>query len=50
VLMDNRDINEKVDYLWLEGGEMISARDGGSSVFVAAAECIVLAEVKSSNQ
>lgn len=49
VLMDNRTINDKVDFLWLEGGEMMSARDPGNSVFVSAAECVVAIEAVSSN-
>lgn len=44
-LSENRTLNAAVTTLWLEGGDMVSARDANSNVFVAAAETVVVAVV-----
>lgn len=50
VLMANRTIGGLVEMSWLEGGSLVSARDdSGSSVFVAAAETVLVAEAIASN-
>lgn len=49
VLMSNRTIGDKVTTSWLEGGEMFSARHPQSSMFTAAAEVILVAEVSAIN-
>lgn len=49
VLMKDRTIGGKVTASWLEGGQMISARDGGSNAYVAAAEIALVAEVSAIN-
>ncbi len=45
VLMENRTFNDAVSTSWLEGGDMISARDANSQVFVAGAETVLVAQV-----
>ena len=50
VLMKDRTIGGKANMLWLEGGEMYSARDdGGSGVFMAAAETVLVIDVSAIN-
>lgn len=47
VLMNNRTIGGKVAASWLEGGAFVSARAaGGSMVYVAAAETVLMSEVQ----
>jgi len=44
-LMKNRTLNNKVSHMWIEGGEMPSARLPGSKGHVAGGEIVVVAEV-----
>lgn len=48
VLMANRSLNSKVNYSWLEGGEIQSARVPDTSGYVAGGEVVVIAEVMAS--
>ena len=49
VLMKDRTIGGKVAASWLEGGQMFSARDGGTNTFVAAGEIKLVAQVSAIN-
>ena len=49
VLMANRTIGDKVASSWLEGGDMVSAREPSNQAFVAAAETVLVAEVSAIN-
>ena len=49
VLMENRTISNKVASSWLEGGEIFSARHPDTGIFVAAAETILVSEVRAVN-
>lgn len=43
-LMDNRTLNDTVKTMWLEGGELFSARDSQNNAFVAVGETGIVAE------
>lgn len=49
VLMENRTISNKVASSWLEGGEIFSARHPDTGIFVAAAETVLVSEVRAIN-
>ena len=49
LLMANRTLGGKVSTLWLNGGEMFSAKDPQSSSFTAIAEVIVTLDVSAIN-
>ena len=49
VLMKERTIGGKATSSWLEGGQLITARDGGTQTFVSAGETILVAEVSAIN-
>ena len=49
VLMENRTIGGKVASSWLDGGEIFSARHPDTGIFVAAAETVLVSEVRAIN-
>lgn len=49
VLMKDRSVGGKVQDAWLEGGQFVSAKDGGSNTFVAAGEIKLGVEVSAIN-
>lgn len=49
VLMKDRTIGNKVATSWLEGGEVFCARHPASQIYVAAAETLLVAEVRAIN-
>lgn len=49
VMMDNKTLSGTVATSWLEGGDMISARDSSGSTWVAGAESVLTAEVSAIN-
>jgi hypothetical protein len=47
--MKDRTIGGTVTASWLEGGQLINARDNSTNTFVAAGEIILVAEVSAIN-
>jgi hypothetical protein len=45
LLMNNRTLNEKVDMIWIDGGELPSARLPDSNGFTSGGEIVIRAEV-----
>jgi hypothetical protein len=46
ILANNRTLNEKVDALWLEGGELPSTKDPGSPGFFSGGEIKISSDMR----